>query len=107
MKLMCYITIETHTRITSYNVCYTKLLHRPWELYLQENKAGAEAKQLTQSTTKEFEKYNWRIPEYITFNAEDGAEVHARLYRPESPEKQGPAVIFVHGAGYLQNAHKS
>ena len=89
---------------------YLAILHstanRPWELYLQENKAGAEAKQLTHSTTKEFETYNWRMPEYITFNAEDGAEVHARLYRPESPEKQGPAVIFVHGAGYLQNAHK-
>ena len=32
--------------------------------------------------------------------------VPARLYRPENPENNGPAVIFVHGAGYLQNAHK-
>ncbi len=80
--------------------------NKPWELYLQENKAGADATQLTHSTTEAFNEYNWRMPEYITFNAEDGAEVHARLYRPESPEKQGPAVIFVHGAGYLQNAHK-
>jgi dipeptidyl aminopeptidase/acylaminoacyl peptidase len=78
----------------------------PWELYLQPNKAGAKAERLTQSTTSEFIAYPWRMPEYITFNATDGAEVHARLYRPETPEKQGPAVIFVHGAGYLQNAHK-
>lgn len=80
--------------------------NKPWELYLQENKPGVVAKQITHSTTPEFEKYNWRIPEFITFNAEDGAKIYARLYRPENPEKQGAAVIFVHGAGYLQNAHK-
>ncbi len=80
--------------------------NKPWELYLQENKPGAKAEQLTHSTSKEFEKYNWRVPEFITFKAEDGAEVYARLYRPENPAERGPAVIFVHGAGYLQNAHK-
>ncbi|WP_347839794.1 prolyl oligopeptidase family serine peptidase [uncultured Draconibacterium sp.] len=80
--------------------------NKPWELYLQENVPGAEAVQLTQSTTKAFNKYNWRMPEFITFKASDGAKVHARLYRPEEAQEQGPAVIFVHGAGYLQNAHK-
>ncbi len=80
--------------------------NKPWELYLQENKPGAEAIQVTHSTTEEFNAYNWRVPEFITFEAEDGAEVHARLYRPENPQPNGPAVIFVHGAGYLQNAHK-
>jgi dipeptidyl aminopeptidase/acylaminoacyl peptidase len=30
--------------------------------------------------------------------------VYARLYKPSSPN--GAAVIFVHGAGYTQNAHK-
>lgn len=80
--------------------------NKPWELYIQDNKPNAKATQITNSTTVDFNKYNWRTPEYITFNAEDGAEIHARLYRPDSPEKQGPAVVFVHGAGYLQNAHK-
>jgi dipeptidyl aminopeptidase/acylaminoacyl peptidase len=80
--------------------------NKPWELYLQENKAGTTATQITHSTTTEFEKYNWRTPEYISFPAADGATVRARLYRPENFEKKGPAVIFVHGAGYLQNAHK-
>jgi dipeptidyl aminopeptidase/acylaminoacyl peptidase len=61
---------------------------------------------ITHSTTKEFKHYEWRVPEFITFEAEDGAEVHARLYRPENPQPNGPAVVFVHGAGYLQNAHK-
>ncbi|SHI40797.1 Dipeptidyl aminopeptidase/acylaminoacyl peptidase [Tangfeifania diversioriginum] len=80
--------------------------NQPWELYLQKNKAGAEAERITHSTTEEFERYDWRVPEFITFEAEDGAEIHARLYRPENPGNNGPAVIFVHGAGYLQNAHK-
>jgi dipeptidyl aminopeptidase/acylaminoacyl peptidase len=80
--------------------------NKPWELYLQENKPGATAIQITHSTTEEFNAYNWRVPEFITFEAEDGAEVHARLYHPENQQLNGPAVIFVHGAGYLQNAHK-
>jgi dipeptidyl aminopeptidase/acylaminoacyl peptidase len=80
--------------------------NKPWELYLQENKPGATAIQITHSTTEEFNAYNWRVPEFITFEAKDGAEVHARLYRPENPQPNGPAVIFVHGSGYLQNAHK-
>ena len=80
--------------------------NKPWELYLQENKPGAKAEQLTHSTTKDFNSYPWRVPEFITFKASDGADVHARLYLPKNPQNQGPAVIFVHGAGYLQNAHK-
>ena len=80
--------------------------NQPWELYLQENKPAAKAEQLTRSTNEAFNVYPWRMPEYITFEAKDGSAVHARLYQPELPEKQGPAVIFVHGAGYLQNAHK-
>ncbi|MDW3650140.1 MAG: prolyl oligopeptidase family serine peptidase [Bacteroidia bacterium] len=80
--------------------------NRPWELFIQKNEAGAEAKRLTNSLSEEFLSYPWREPEYITFKARDKAKVHARLYRPENPEANGPAVIFVHGAGYLQNAHK-
>ncbi|PRY10682.1 dipeptidyl aminopeptidase/acylaminoacyl peptidase [Pontibacter ummariensis] len=80
--------------------------NKPWELYVMDNKKGAKAKQVTNSLTEEFKSYDWREPEVITFKAEDGADVYARLYRPEKPEANGPAVVFVHGAGYLQNAHK-
>jgi dipeptidyl aminopeptidase/acylaminoacyl peptidase len=80
--------------------------NQPWELFIQENKPGAAKKQITTSVREEFNSYPWRLPEYITFKAQDGAEVYARLYRPEGPTEKGPAVIFVHGAGYLQNAHK-
>ena len=80
--------------------------NQPWELYLQENKSGAQPERITQSLSKEFLSYSWQKPEYVTFPAEDGQVGYARLYRPANPEKKGPAVIFVHGAGYLQNAHK-
>ncbi|MCR9084296.1 MAG: prolyl oligopeptidase family serine peptidase, partial [Cyclobacteriaceae bacterium] len=38
--------------------------------------------------------------------AADGAMVPARIYEPNPEKKNGAAVIFVHGAGYLQNVHK-
>lgn len=78
----------------------------PWELYIQKNETGASPEKITNSLTGEFSDYPWRIPEMVTFKAEDDIMVPARLYRPENPENNGPAVIFVHGAGYLQNAHK-
>ena len=80
--------------------------NQPWELYLMENKAGAEMQRLTRSTTPGFDAYAWREPEIIRFEARDGAKVPARLYRPANPQPGGPAVIFVHGAGYLQNVHR-
>jgi dipeptidyl aminopeptidase/acylaminoacyl peptidase len=80
--------------------------NEPWELYIMENKSKAVPVKITESTTADFRSYNWRIPEYIKFRASDGVMVPARLYRPENPTEKGPAVIFVHGAGYLQNAHR-
>lgn len=78
----------------------------PAELYVQENKAGAKAQQLTSGQSEEFKAYSWREPQIVRFTAQDGAQVPARLYLPEASKKNGAAVIFVHGAGYLQNVHK-
>ena len=81
--------------------------NKPWELYLQDNKPAADPLQITtQATSSEFLNYDWRVPELVTFKARDGATVYARLYQPKTPAASKPAVIFVHGAGYLQNAHK-
>lgn len=78
-------------------------IDQPTELYEQDNKPGAKAKKLTESVRDGFKQYDWHKADVITFKAEDGADVHARLYKPEKPN--GAAVIFVHGAGYLQNVH--
>jgi dipeptidyl aminopeptidase/acylaminoacyl peptidase len=81
--------------------------NRPWELYLQENKPGTKAEQLTyKAQSDEFKSYAFREPEVITFPAADGQMVYARIYKPNNPHPNKPAVLFVHGAGYLQNAHK-
>src|SRR6185295_18036548 len=81
--------------------------NKPWELYLQENKPGGKAEQITtKAMSDEFKSYPWRDPEIITFTARDGVQVPARLYKPTTPAPGKPAVLFVHGAGYLQNAHK-
>lgn len=80
--------------------------NRPWELYVMSNEVGAEMIQLTESTTKVFNNYSWRAPEIIQFDAEDGVKVPARIYQPDPDRKNGAAIIFVHGAGYLQNVHE-
>jgi dipeptidyl aminopeptidase/acylaminoacyl peptidase len=78
--------------------------NKPWELYVMENKPGAKATQITQSLTGEFKSYPWRDPELVTITARDNATIYGRLFKPKDPN--GAAVVFVHGAGYLQNAHK-
>ena len=97
---------------------YLAILHsysnKPWELYLQENfvtakqaKTSGKIEQITnKAQSDEFKTYAWKDPEVISFPARDGAQVYARLYKPANPHPNKPAVLFVHGAGYLQNAHK-
>ncbi len=80
--------------------------NRPTELFIQDAKVGAKATQLTTGQSAEFNAYSWRDPQIVRFTAEDGAQVPARLYLPDPAKKNGAAVIFVHGAGYLQNVHK-
>ena len=80
--------------------------NKPPELYLQENRPGASAIKVTSSPAPEFWNYSWIDPPIVTFKARDGAEVYARLYKPKNFKKGGPAVIFVHGAGYAQNVHR-
>jgi dipeptidyl aminopeptidase/acylaminoacyl peptidase len=82
----------------------------PDELYVMPFTPGAQAKQVTTTPTDEWRAFKWIDPKVFTYKARDGADVYARLFTPEmigakrDPKK--PAVIFVHGAGYLQNAHK-
>jgi dipeptidyl aminopeptidase/acylaminoacyl peptidase len=95
--------------------------NKPWELFLMNNdgtparqltmntsrKKAVEALapvQLTQSLTPEFQAYPWRDPAIVTIPARDGQTIYGRLFKPAKPN--GKSVVFVHGAGYLQNAHK-
>lgn len=81
-------------------------INKPWEVYVAENKSNPVLKQITFSTSDSFKKYNWKTPEVISFKATDGTDVYARVYNTKTENKNKAAIIFVHGAGYLQNAHK-
>ncbi|HEX9955723.1 MAG TPA: prolyl oligopeptidase family serine peptidase, partial [Fibrella sp.] len=102
-------------------------INKPWELFLMNNPLAASSSggkvakkaqattasatpvQLTTSTTEAFRTYPWRDADVLTIPARDGQPIYARLYKPApdaAVKATGKAVIFVHGAGYLQNAHK-
>lgn len=98
------VTISPDEKTIAILYSYT---NKPWELYLQENQPDKKPEQITnKAATAEFRSYPWRDPEIITFAARDGSTVYGRLYKPDMPDAHKPAVVFVHGAGYLQNAHK-
>jgi dipeptidyl aminopeptidase/acylaminoacyl peptidase len=82
----------------------------PNEVYLMPNRAGAAATKVTTSTSDEWRSFKWVEPQLVTYKTRDGVDVYARLFTPEmvgaKRDAAAPAVVFVHGAGYLQNAHK-
>lgn len=81
--------------------------NRPPELFVAPLRPGPELEQVTVSPTPEWLTYPWKEPEIVRFPARDGTQVPARIYRPSDfgVEPNGAAVLFVHGAGYLQNVH--
>jgi dipeptidyl aminopeptidase/acylaminoacyl peptidase len=81
-------------------------INKPWELFVQENAPGKKPIQVTNlSMSDEFKKYDWKEAKVTTIPARDGQSIYARIYEPTAEKKNGAAVFFVHGAGYLQNVH--
>ena len=84
--------------------------NKPPEVFVAPNQPGAAATQVTTTPTAEWRSFKWIDPKVTTFAARDGVEVYARLFTPEmigaERDPAHPGVVFVHGAGYLQNAHK-
>jgi dipeptidyl aminopeptidase/acylaminoacyl peptidase len=87
--------------------------NKPPDLYVQANDKPVAAapraplKRLTTSPSPEFAQYAWQDAPIVQIPARDGVKVPVRMYKPANYKKGGPAVIFVHGAGYLQNVdHK-
>jgi dipeptidyl aminopeptidase/acylaminoacyl peptidase len=80
----------------------------PDELYVQP--IGGKISQLTDYTSTAFKQYPWQAPQIVAIPSTHGAgQIYARVYLPQGYDpKQAdkyPAVVFNHGAGYLQNAH--
>lgn len=92
--------------------------NQPTELYTFQDCSKCDAKRvprrLTNSTPDSFFKQtNWNEPRFIDIPTRDGKIIKAKIYLPadfgkvkdkKSKDKPSfPMVIFVHGAGYLQN----
>jgi dipeptidyl aminopeptidase/acylaminoacyl peptidase len=82
-------------------------LDRHPELYVQDNKPGAEARQLTDTMSDEFKAIDWAVPEIVEIpSSHVDQPIYTKVYLPGDHDPAGdyPAVVFVHGAGYLQNS---
>jgi dipeptidyl aminopeptidase/acylaminoacyl peptidase len=66
------------------------------------------ARELTDTRTAEYKSRTWIVPEIVEIpSSHTGGVIYAKLYRaPDAAASAArPAVLFVHGAGYLQNVH--
>jgi dipeptidyl aminopeptidase/acylaminoacyl peptidase len=83
----------------------------PPELFVQDNRSGQKAHQLTRSVSDTFAGFEWIRPEVVPIASSHGAggPIYTRVYVPDGFDAKRadpyPAAIFIHGAGYLQNAH--
>jgi dipeptidyl aminopeptidase/acylaminoacyl peptidase len=68
--------------------------------------AGGQVVKLTDTRSAAFRARQWIQPEYVQVPSKHGAgTIWAKLYKPAQlePGRKYPVVMFVHGAGYLQN----
>jgi len=81
--------------------------NRPGELFVADADDVMAMERVTTTPTEAWLSFDWLRPEIVEVPADDGIGVPARIYRPADlgAEPNGAAVIFVHGAGYLQNVH--
>ncbi|RUO71541.1 S9 family peptidase [Pseudidiomarina salinarum] len=82
---------------------------KPEELYVQEL-GEVSAQQLTDTVTDEFMAVDWTAPAIVAVpSSHVDHPIYSRVYYPadydENRSEAYPAVVFIHGAGYLQNAH--
>jgi dipeptidyl aminopeptidase/acylaminoacyl peptidase len=61
--------------------------------------------QLTKTSPEAFNSRKWNAPKFVSIPTRDEKYVRSKIYVPagHDPKKQYPMVVFVHGAGYLQN----
>ncbi len=63
------------------------------------------ATKILSTVPEAFQKRTWNTPKFIDIPSRDGKQIKAKIYLPAGHDvkKKYPMVIFVHGAGYLQN----
>jgi len=71
-----------------------------------------ESWRLTRTIPPEYQAVDWIRPVKFQARHEDGTRVHSHVYLPpgsslERPDRRRACVVFIHGAGYLQNVTDS
>ncbi len=80
----------------------------PWELYAIDLNRQKETR-LTHTIPQRFKEIDWQKPDYIRFTGRDGStKISMEVLKPRhlKPNKKYPVVMFIHGAGSLQNVYK-
>ncbi|MGB1199058.1 MAG: prolyl oligopeptidase family serine peptidase [Thalassotalea sp.] len=81
----------------------------PPELYVKDITNNTAAKRLTHTVSEAFLAMPWTAPSVIAIpSSNQDYPIYSRVYLPENYDKtaqKNKAVMFTHGAGYLQNAH--
>lgn len=84
-------------------------LTMPPELYVQPLSADKQAKQITHTVTEQFKSMPWAAPSIVAIpSSNQKAPIYSRVYLPTNygqATEKNRAVMFTHGAGYLQNSH--
>jgi dipeptidyl aminopeptidase/acylaminoacyl peptidase len=63
-------------------------------------------RELTDTRSAAFKSLRWVIPEIVQVpSTHFKGVIFAKVYRPPADGAKHPAVLFVHGAGYLQDVH--
>ncbi|WP_412971102.1 prolyl oligopeptidase family serine peptidase [Glaciecola sp. MF2-115] len=86
---------------------HSKLVMPP-ELYtLSLDSDAAEPTKITSTVSEEFLSINWTSPSIVAVKSSHTDQpIYSRVYAPQGPaSEKHRAVIFNHGAGYLQNSH--
>ena len=81
----------------------------PPELYVKDIATNAEAIRLTHTVSEEFLAMPWAAPNVVAIESSHQEQpVYSKVYLPKSYDQttaKNKAVMFSHGAGYLQNSH--
>lgn len=81
----------------------------PPQLAIANADGSGTPRELTDTRTAAFKAIDWQMPQIVGVPSSHAAKpIWSKLYKPAGfdPSKKYPAVLFVHGAGYLQNTHK-
>ncbi len=90
-------------------IVYSKTyFNEPFDLYVTDTHIPNREVQLTQSVPDSFYEYDWQKEDYVRFTGRDGkTKLSMSVLKPEKRNPAGnPVVVFVHGAGSLQNVYK-